>query len=374
MSISRSEQYTVVCPSCAAHFGAELWSLVDTGERPDLRDLLLEGVLNRVGCPRCGEEFTPDAPFMLHDQAARRVYFGVPAGVAEHTWREQAQSLLYDLVAELPEEQRLPYLGDVQLEQELDGVRRALTRQNRRRRAAPQPQPSLPAAAVPVPERSELIDTLQLLLSADSAADFERIARSNPDVLSDAADAVLQQAINDATSQGERDMARALERVRVELARLRAPATPTADHSELPLSVQAGDPALSSTAYQSFLHADSPDELLNVVRSHPQLLELSAEERIARLAEQALDEGNERLAAAIASRHEALSALRAELTAPGALDVALGQLLQAHGEEALAEHLDAYPALLTEAAQVALAAQAVRARSQGDEAGAVRAL
>ena len=122
------------------------------------------------------------------------------------------------------------------------------------------------------------------------------------------------------------------------------------------------------------MHADSPDELLNVVRSHPQLLELPAEESIARLAEQALDEGNERLAAAIASRHEALSALRAELTAPGTLDTALGQLLQAQGEDALAEHLDAYPALLTEAAQLALATQAVRARSQGDEAGAVRAL
>src|SRR5207244_12335553 len=56
--------------------------------------------------------------------------------------REQAQSLLYLLVGSLPEEQRRPYLGDVQIEQEVEGVRRAVLRRQGVRRSVPTPSPA----------------------------------------------------------------------------------------------------------------------------------------------------------------------------------------------------------------------------------------
>jgi hypothetical protein len=378
MTISRTEQFTLTCPSCAARFAADLWTLIDAGERPDLRDMLLEGQLNRAGCLRCGEEFLPSTAVLLHDPAARLVYFAVPSDTAEHVWREQAQSLLYELVAHLPEEQRLPYLGDVQLEQELDGVRRALQRRNRRRQHA---RTGTGAAAAPVPlatqqpamsQSGSLLEAIQRLLSADSPADFERQARDNPLLLGEAADGMLIRLIAEADIQGQRDVVDALRLARAELARIRSGSAQDAESVEPIPGITSDEPGLSSVAYQAFLHADSDEELLDAARSHPQLLEPHANERIAMRAEAALDEGNERLAAAIASRLDALVALQSELVAPDALAAAALALLEAVGEDALADTLGAYPALLTEAALATLGKLALDARARGDQAGAAR--
>jgi hypothetical protein len=373
MSISRTEHYTLTCPSCAARFTADVWTLLDVGEHPELRDALLEGQLNRLGCPRCGEEFVPDMPLLLHDQAARRVYFAVPAGAAEHVWREQAQTLLYDLVAELPEEQRLPYLSDVQLEQELDGVRRALQRHSRRRsQARPGRQSTQPQAPAPgVQPRTTLAEAVEELLGADSAVDFERVARERQELMGEAAAALLGQMAGQAEAQGELELARALRQARAELARLRSASQP-AEEAEVP-APPAAEHGLSAESYQAFLHADSPDELLEAARSHPGLLEADAGAQITAWAETALEEGNERLAAAVASRSEALAALRDELSAPDALSAALSRLLGADGEQALAEALSAHPILLTSWAQGALEAATLAARASGDATLATRA-
>src|SRR4029079_9042342 len=114
---------------------ADVWTLIDAAERSDLAQALREGTLNLLACPRCGAETAAGVALLLHDPAGRRVYFAVPPDVGEHVWRERAQELLYQLVNSLPEDERRPYLGDVQVEHELDGVRRALLRHNRRRQA-----------------------------------------------------------------------------------------------------------------------------------------------------------------------------------------------------------------------------------------------
>ncbi|HNP73251.1 MAG TPA: CpXC domain-containing protein, partial [Kouleothrix sp.] len=128
MAISRSETIRLRCPSCSAAFEAVAWALVDAAERPDLAAALRDGTLNLAECPRCGAVAPAGAALLFHDPASRRVYFAVPPDTGEHRWREQAQALLYELVGALPEDDRLPYLGDVQVEQELGGVRRAVLR------------------------------------------------------------------------------------------------------------------------------------------------------------------------------------------------------------------------------------------------------
>src|SRR5512138_747865 len=133
MPISHSEYIDLTCPSCGARFETEAWTLIDAAERSDLAQALREGSLNVATCPKCGAPSPAGAALLLHDPAGRRVYFAVPPNVGEHVWRERAQELLYQLVGSLPEDERRPYLGDVQVEQELDGVRRALLRNDRRR-------------------------------------------------------------------------------------------------------------------------------------------------------------------------------------------------------------------------------------------------
>src|SRR5215213_4821399 len=133
MPISQSDYTGLACPACGAHFETEAWTLVDAAERSDLAQALRDGILNLATCPKCGTQTAAGTALLFHDPGGRRVYFAVPPDVGEYAWRERAQELLHQLVANLPEEERRPYLGDVQVEQELDGVRRALLRHDRRR-------------------------------------------------------------------------------------------------------------------------------------------------------------------------------------------------------------------------------------------------
>ena len=324
----------------------------------------------------------------------------MPPDVREHIWRERAQELLYMLVSTLPEDQRRPYLGDVQVEQELDGVRRALLRNDRRRggrgpgtgereqEASVSTAPA-PTTQPPLPSSDALIEAVRALLAADNDAEFTAIVAANPALLGDDADAVVRELADLAYADGERDVAAALRELRVVLGRLRsgddhpAPAVgrpPAADerphtHTISPQRSEATDPGsqLSDPAYQALLHIDSPDALLTATRDYPALLEAWADADLAARIEAALEEGNERLAGEIEVRREDLVELRAQLSARDALAQAIQALLAADGEDAVANTLSAYPILLTDIAQEALSALANDALARGDQGPATQA-
>lgn len=409
MAISRSETIRLRCPSCGAAFEAVAWALVDAAERPDLAAALRDGTLNLAECPRCGAVAPAGAALLFHDSASRRVYFAVPPDTGEHRWREQAQALLYELVGALPEDDRLPYLGDVQVEQELGGVRRAVLRRERGRAAAPARPPAgkpvesllgqLPTApaavtrqaepepagqATPTPDREpELSDAVRALLAADDAAEFEAIVAANPALLSEAGDAAVRSLADLAYAQGERAVSDALRELRATLARLRsgAPLLPPAADAP-PADAPAEQPPgtrLPGPAYQALLHVASPETLQAAARDYPVLLEDWADAELAARTEAALDEGNERLAQLIDDRREALAQLRARLGSAEALGDAVRALLDADGNDAVAEVLGAHPMLLTGAAQAMLADLASTAGAQGqaelaDDAARCRAL
>lgn len=410
MPISYSEYIGLTCPACGARFEADAWTLVDTAERSDLAQALREGALNLIACPKCGAETAAGVALLLHDPAGRRVYFAVPPDVGEHIWRERAQELLYQLVNSLPEDQRRPYLGDVQVEQELDGVRRALLRNDRRRGARAQatgdreqpgtaspsastaPSPELPApnAESSSPSSESLIEAVRALLAADNDAEFTAIVAATPALLGDGADAVVRELADLAYADGQRDVATALRELRLVLGRLRAgddslsaasdqrPPTdqrPATDAPAPELSVLSPQPpALSDPAYQALLHVDSPDALLTATRDYPALLESWADADLAARIEAALEEGNERLAGEIEVRREDLLELRAQLAARDALARAIQALLAADGEDAVADTLSAYPILLTDTAQEALGALADDALARGDQGPAAQAI
>jgi CpXC motif protein len=410
MPISYSENARLTCPACGTGFEAEVWTLVDAAERPDLAQALLDGALDTVTCPHCGAPGPAGRPLVFHDPANRRVYFAAPPGVEQHVWREQAQSLLYLLVGSLAEEARLPYLGDVQVEQEVEGVRRAVLRRQRRRAAVPGSQgatetrrvsdqdlpdsPRHPAA--PSPDHtvtppssldvSSLVDLVRTLLAADSDQEFAAIVAQHPELLSDDADTAIDQLAEVAYGEGQRDVSMALHELRVALARMRTTGTLEISDSEehaapSPTSVaEAQDSGslersegsnlqspISDMAYQALLLASSPDELIAITRDYPVLLEEWADSALAARAEAVLDEGNERLARTLEGRREALADLRAHLSDQDTLLQAVRELIEADGEDAIAQVLTDYPILLTDIAQDALFGLAAGARAQGDQ-------
>jgi hypothetical protein len=321
----------------------------------------------------------------------RRVYFVAPAEIDEHIWREHAQALLYALVGALPEEARLPYLADVQITQEIDGLRQSLMRRGRRGRPAANPATTVSAAAVPgVPEPapapppapriqdSPLFDWVQQLLMAEHAAEFQEVVAEHPELLGESASALIEALVAEALRADEREIAQALRRILATLAELRSAQQSDLAHGDLPVVMQPEQSTpispLTEVTYQAILAADSAGALLDAAGEHPAILEAWVEYEVGVRAEQALDDGNERLAQQLDQRREALAALRAEYANEAALMQAVQALLRADGEEAIAAVLGAYPVLLTDAAQALLLQLGSEAQAHDDPQLAAYAL
>lgn len=392
MSISYAEFASLICPVCRTPFAAEIWTIIDAGERPDLAEMLLSGALNVVTCPQCGHQADAGGPLLVHDPGGRRVYFAAPADAPEHVWRERAQELLYVLIGSLPEERRLPYLSDVQVEVEASGVRRAMLRRGRRfapraseameRTTEPSPPPPVDDIRPTSLTADSMIGTIEALLAADTPAEAVAIIERHPEIRTPDADALIEHLIAAAHTQGDHDIARALMEIRALLYDFRTGTIPDERrndaHAAAPPHLSAltmSEHRLAEQAYEAFLRADSPHALRETVSTYPALLEPWVDDELAERVESALDEGNEHLAQVIELRRDALTCLRTEMTGEEGLYQAIHALLRAGGEaDALAAVVGEYPALLTDAAQTALLELAAGARARGDDALAEHAV
>ena len=380
MAISYTQELRYICPECGLARACVAWVLLDTQERPELRQALLDGQLNMSACTGCQMVSAPDGPLLLHDSAMQQVYFAVPGTMDEHVWREYAQELLHVLVQALPEDQHLPYLGDVQIEQGLDGVRGALTRRARRanrRQSQTGSSESAPAVQVVVaPLRSpapELEEAVEALLACDSTAELEEMVRLRPVLRDASAVALISTMIDSAEKQSDNAIAHALRHARSVLLGVQQGRTVEArsvlepEEESFIDATHVPHAMLPDAAYQALIQADSSEGLHDAVRDYPQLLEPWAESALAQRLETALEIGHEHLAAVIEERSVALADLRSELTDEVHMRLALKALAGAKTEEALLQAITSYPVLLIEATQQALAAMYERTLSRGEE-------
>jgi hypothetical protein len=383
MPIAYQEQAQLTCPACGADFEAPVWLILDAQEQPEATAALRRGELNIVACPSCGNSGPAGAPLLFHDAAARRVIFAPAPGAAEHELRDQARDLHALLVGSIPEEQRRPYLADVDIAQDVAGIAHLLERMDRRRRPQQAPQGALPeapppsSAPQPPPGRSEgspppLLVAVEAMLSADSAAELDRVLADYPILLDASTDVTLAQLAEVAVEQRAFDVAESLRQARDLLARMAAATAMSPRPPDAPIVM------LPPATLQALLQAQNAAELEAAAEAHPLLLRPEADALLAERVELALDEGNERLAQSIEERREALAQLRAARAAEGeagdsaeagavTIDEAIEALLIADGEEAMAEVIDRYPVLLEEVAAQALWQFAAEARAGGDE-------
>lgn len=382
MPISYSEPAQLTCPNCGADFSAEVWLILDAQEQPDQAEALRQGALNTVTCPACGNTGPAGAPLLFHDRATRQVIFAASPGAAEHEWREQARELHGLLVGSIALEERRSYLSDVQIAQDIAGIAHLLAKRARQRggREPPQPAPPPPVASAPAEETPPLLAAVQALIAADTPAELEAVVAAHPLLLEPGTDAALAQLAEVAVEQREHEIAESLSQARYLLTQIRlsgmtALEQPAAPAAELPAPAAPAAADLPDPAYQALLQAEDNAALLRTVETHPLLLEPWVAGWLARAADQALDEGHERLAQTLEERREQL----AQLVASGpqdpaardaqldTLNAAVEALLIAEDEDAMAQALDAYPVLLTDAAQQALWQFAAEARASGDE-------
>jgi hypothetical protein len=367
MPISYSETSVISCPECGAEFSAEIWLLLDAQEEPAQATALKSGRLNMVHCPACGRTGPAAAPLLYHDAAARTVIFAAAPGAAEHEWHDQARDLHALLVGSVPLEQRRAYLSDVQVAHDLGGVVRLIERAERRKRPPDTVSPPPSAAATAAPGSNALLAAVEALLAANDNAELQEVVARHPLLTTPETDAALAQLAAVAADQGERDIAESLTQARFLLTQLR-----TAD--SVPTTAPAAPATVSDVSdedlYQQLLHRNDAAALTELAGLHPRLLAVEFLRWLAELVDQALDAENERLAARIDERREALLQLQtsaAEPTGAHELETALETLLVADDEDAIANAIDRYPVLLTETAEQALWQFAAEARAGGDE-------
>lgn len=69
MSAPAPQVIQLNCPNCRAPIRAQIFSLVDVGRQPELKNYLLAGQLNLAVCPNCGTPAMIAAPLIYHDPA-----------------------------------------------------------------------------------------------------------------------------------------------------------------------------------------------------------------------------------------------------------------------------------------------------------------
>ncbi len=102
----------VQCPSCGTPFTAPVFSIVDLGANPELRQPLLGGQINVAACPQCGAGACSSAPLMVHDPANE--FLGVLIPSQARLKEVQAQKVIGEmsqaLMRRLPNEARRGYM------------------------------------------------------------------------------------------------------------------------------------------------------------------------------------------------------------------------------------------------------------------------
>jgi hypothetical protein len=69
MSVPAPQAIQLACPNCRTPMRAQVFTIVDVGVQPELKNYLLAGQLNVAVCPNCGTPAMIAAPLIYHDPA-----------------------------------------------------------------------------------------------------------------------------------------------------------------------------------------------------------------------------------------------------------------------------------------------------------------
>jgi hypothetical protein len=101
----------VKCPQCGTPITPDLISIVDVGQHPELREMLLGGRLNTATCPNCKVTMALDTPLVYHDAAQEflGVYLPQQMNLPEMERQKIIGEMTQSLMRSLPPEQRKGY-------------------------------------------------------------------------------------------------------------------------------------------------------------------------------------------------------------------------------------------------------------------------
>jgi hypothetical protein len=112
MSVSAPQVVQLACPNCRTPIRAQVFTLVDVGVQPELKNYLLAGQLNLAVCPSCSTPAMIAAPLIYHDPAKQLMLVHFPQQLNARP--EEQERFIGDatslLMRELPADQPKGYL------------------------------------------------------------------------------------------------------------------------------------------------------------------------------------------------------------------------------------------------------------------------
>ena len=105
-------QTQITCPNCGIPYMTNVHQIIDVGQHPELKQMLLSGQLNVAVCPNCGAAGQVATAMLYHDPAHELFMVYVPQEMnLDHDQREQIiGQLVLHVMDNTPQEQRRAYM------------------------------------------------------------------------------------------------------------------------------------------------------------------------------------------------------------------------------------------------------------------------
>jgi len=128
MSANAPQIVTVTCPACQTRYQASAQSIIDVGQDPRLKTMLLQGRLNVGICPNCGTAGMLSVPLAYHDPEKELLLVLIPQGprMNEDERQRTIGRMSNAIMDSLPAQERKGYLLRPRLFLSLDSLIEAI--------------------------------------------------------------------------------------------------------------------------------------------------------------------------------------------------------------------------------------------------------
>lgn len=108
----RPQAVSLRCPQCGFSYQAPVFNIIDVGQTPELKQVVLAGSLNASQCPNCRNVNYVASPFLYHDPAHEFLGVFIPTqlNISESQRQKTIGDLSKALMDSLPAEQRRFYM------------------------------------------------------------------------------------------------------------------------------------------------------------------------------------------------------------------------------------------------------------------------
>jgi hypothetical protein len=366
MPLSFSQTHSLTCPQCKTPFHADIWLIVDAGERPDLAARCHDGSIHVVACPNHHSGMLA-APLLYHDRAKQQLFLAYPQNMTEQQVQQVGGQLIQQLrgqmlilpgSAYLDAPQAIPIeLLPAAMDDKLEEVMAALQQQA----AQFEKLRNHPALRV-LQEHQTLAQTIQAWMNLDAWNASKEFLQAHPELLSADAELVLAALLDLARAQDDANAQEVLETHR-EI--LRAARTNGVDAAFERLAMESH----GSTEASRVNSAETPSRLEPTLTSDSRRFESAADARAelqARLNELNIHSQQE-LERALPDHPELQELIARVLRDENPILQAIEKLMDTRSPHEVIQLVRSYPMLLDDEGLNAIREIIANARERGDE-------